>query len=286
MSLSIDHQWTGAGPESYWEPRHRVASAWREHSPFAYWLISAIRPQLIVELGTHNGFSFFVFAEAVKRLGLKSKLFAIDSWQGDFQAGFYDESVYESVREISQKEYSDSTTLIRAYFSEAVLQFEDGSIDLLHIDGRHGYDDVREDFEAYEPKLSTSAVVLFHDTQVFDESFGVHRFWAELRERAPSFEFLHGHGLGILAFGHTIPEPVAQLIALDIDSQAVLRRFYEARGAEISALYATAEHTATLELENSNLRDELAKYNDVVLDRDRRIDLLWNEVREFRNTTA
>jgi hypothetical protein len=37
------------------QARSGIASAWHAHVPFAQWLVSATRPALIVELGTHNG---------------------------------------------------------------------------------------------------------------------------------------------------------------------------------------------------------------------------------------
>ena len=78
---------------SYWMPRHVVESAWLEHAPFAFWLVDAIAPRSIVELGTHNGFSYFTFCEAIKRLRLPARAFALDSWEGDDQAGFYGQDV-------------------------------------------------------------------------------------------------------------------------------------------------------------------------------------------------
>ena len=39
-------------------------SGWIEHGPFAAWLVEATSPDLLVELGTHWGYSFFAFCEA------------------------------------------------------------------------------------------------------------------------------------------------------------------------------------------------------------------------------
>ena len=49
---------------------------------------------------------------------------------------------------------------VRCTFAEALQHFPDGSVDLLHIDGRHFYEDVKEDYESWLPKLSDRAVVL------------------------------------------------------------------------------------------------------------------------------
>ena len=219
---------------SYWMPTHYAVTAWAEHAPFASWLIDAARPRTVLELGTHNGFSFFAMAEAARRLGLPTRFTAIDSWLGDDQAGFYGEEVFGEVSAIAERDYPGVTRLIRAYFADAAEQIDDGSIDLLHIDGRHGYDDVRADFEAYRHKLSERGVVIFHDTHEFQPGFGVHRLWGELAPTAPSFEFHHGHGLGVLAVGPNAPTAVLDFLAeADRDPDRV-RETYRRLGAEVA----------------------------------------------------
>ena len=70
------------------------------------------------------------------------------------------------------------------------------------------------DFESWLPKLSDQAVVLLHDTNERRDDFGVWRVFEELRERYPAFEFLHGHGLGVLAVGAAAPRAILDLCAL------------------------------------------------------------------------
>ena len=248
----------GVGAASYWEPSERILSAWREHAPFGSWLISALQPSCIVELGTHSGYSFFVFAEAVKRLGLDTRLYAIDTWEGDDQAGFYSEDIFRSVSTLAKRDYAGYTELIRTYFSEAVSRFADGTVDLLHIDGRHGYDDVREDFEMYRPKLSSGSVVLFHNTQEFQEGFGVHRFWSELALSRPSFEFHHGHGLGVLLYGDDVPAPVSQFFAACATDSQSLRNTYERLGGNLTHRAEEDERREWLEREVQRLEGAVA----------------------------
>lgn len=144
---------------AFWPPQHIVESAWLEHAPFAFWLIDAMRPNILVELGTHNGFSYFSFCQAVQWLRLSTACYVVDNWLGDEHAGFYGEEIYALVAAVNDRHYSGFSRLLRCCFDEALTHFEDGVVDLLHIDGRHYIDDVLHDFETWRPKLSSRGVV-------------------------------------------------------------------------------------------------------------------------------
>ena len=195
-------------------PRSGVVSAWYGHVPFAYWIMTALRPRRFVELGTHNGVSYAAFCDAASRAGLDTRCFAVDTWLGDEHAGHYGENVYNDLREFHDARYAAFSDLIRSTFDQAREYFEDGTIDLLHIDGCHSYEAVRHDFDQWRSKLSSRAVVLFHDTNVRERHFGVWRLWAELQQSYPTFEFLHEHGLGVLALGSDVPDAVIELCNL------------------------------------------------------------------------
>jgi len=234
------------GPTSYWQPEHLVESAWHEHAPFASWLVDTARPRILAELGTHNGFSFFVFCEAAKRLGLATQCFALDTWQGDEHAGFYGAEVFDSVTTRAETDYAGSAHLLRGYFSESVSSFADGSIDILHIDGRHRYEDAREDFATYLPKLSDRALVLFHDTMEREHGFEVWRLWAELADQYPdsSFEFRHGHGLGVLGVGNRLPAALSDFFASTAAHGAEIREAYSLLGSKVARSYEDGKLTA------------------------------------------
>jgi hypothetical protein len=221
-------------PASFWVPDYFGTSAWIEHAPFAFWLCEALRPRCFVELGAHYGYSYFAFCQAIDRLGFGTTAYAIDTWKGDEHAGFYGEVVFQSVAALNNRKYSGFSTLIRSTFEEALGYFGDATVDLLHIDGRHFYDVVKNDFNIWRPKLAENAVVLFHDTNVRERGFAVWRFFAELAEQYPSFQFFHGHGLGVLIIGDSVPSALVPLIEALPETADQIRAIYAALGGGLS----------------------------------------------------
>jgi hypothetical protein len=245
-------------------PRLVVESAWLEHGPFAAWLIEATRPALLVELGVHNGYSYAAFCEAVILAGLYTRCVGIDTWTGDEHSGFYGEDVLDRLRAHHDPIYATFSTLLRSTFADAVGRFADGSIDLLHIDGRHRYKDVVEDFSMWRPKLSTRAIVLFHDTEVQERDFGVHRFWRELSRDHKHFNFEHGNGLGVLAAGAEIPPAIAPLFDLSASDGAAVRALYGRLGAAIALIFQWQQTRKALDEANvriGNLRQSMIATN-------------------------
>ncbi|WP_133293387.1 class I SAM-dependent methyltransferase, partial [Dankookia rubra] len=219
-------------------------SAWHGHVPFAFWLVEAIRPRSIVELGAHRGVSYLAFCQAVEEAGIEARCMAVDTWQGDPQAGFYGDEALETLRAFHDPRYGHFSKLRRATFAAALDAVADGSVDLLHIDGFHGHEAVRADFTGWLPKLSGRGVVILHGTNEHRPGFGVRRFMQELREAYPAFEFLHAHGLGLVTVGSDPPAAAAALCRLrDPGQVALVRDRFAALGA-IQERLALAEASA------------------------------------------
>ena len=233
----VAHFCSFLSPPSFWWPEQLGPQPrLLEHAPFGFWLLDLLRPDVLVELGTHGGYSYFAFCQAVRRLQLATRCYSIDTWKGDHHAGFYGDEVFQRVAAHNSLHYSAFSSLIRATFDGAVGQFSDETIDLLHIDGCHTFEIVKHDFETWLPKLSGRAVVLFHDTNVRIGDFSVFRFWEALCDSYPHFEFLHGHGLGILGVGNNVPASVRSLFKAEKDPTAVsqIRSAYSRLGSALS----------------------------------------------------
>jgi O-antigen biosynthesis protein len=276
------------GPELDWEVNHITVSAWLEHVPFAFWLMKALRPGCFVELGTERGVSYAAFCQAVERLGLGARCYAVDTWQGDEHSGHYDESVYSRLSELNDRHYRRFSSLLRTTFAEALPYFADGEVDLLHIDGLHTYEAVANDFATWRPKLSNRAVVLFHDVNVRRDEFGVWRLWRELAPDYPHFEFVHGHGLGILGVGKDLPAAIRALFdtEADRDAQMAVRGLFSARGTAVQRafqLQSTQEHNAALATELNAVHGQSAALQNEIVALQNEIVALQNENAALRS---
>ena len=226
-----------------------MPSAWGGHIPFMFALADLSRPRRYVELGTHFGASFFAFCQAARRCGFGCDPVAIDAWEGDEHAGRYDESVFERFKFVLS-DYASFARYLRMYFTDASGLFAPSSIDLLHIDGLHTYEAVKEDFETWLPKMSDEGVMMFHDINVHERDFGVWKLWHEVSSRYPALEFRHSHGLGIVYVGSREDSPVLRLLKLagsNVALRLLLQQHFEEMGQKMTDLFVTRFELKRLE---------------------------------------
>ena len=225
---------------------------WSMHLPFAYDLMREFRPKVFVELGVWKGESYFSFCQSAADHRIPTQCYGIDTWRGDVHMGDFDPEIGIEVAEYNWR-YSSFSELRTRTFAEAVDEFADGTIDLLHIDGAHTYEDVKRDFKAWLPKVSAEGIVLLHDVAVHDRGFGVWRLWEEIAKPGQSFLFEFGYGLGVWK----------KVPVVNSDS-AWLRRLFELNHVEqkrINAYYVTAAAALALwhKTQDRKDRDEMAK---------------------------
>jgi glycosyltransferase involved in cell wall biosynthesis len=257
-------------------------SAWIGHIPFAAWLIKETVPKILVELGTHWGHSYFSFCQAVVEANISTKCYAVDTWKGDEHTDHYGEDVFELVVAHNKEHYDRFSRLLRMTFDEARVYFNDGSIDLLHLDGMHSYEAVKHDFETWLPKLAPAAVVVLHDTNVRERGFGVWKFWEELRVCYPlNIEFIHSHGLGVIQLDNGEAEKKLSWLVPGVSEKKMLKNYFSALGArqverfelrELQKTITDRDNQVTSLIQAVGDRDgQVSELNQAVVERDRQI---------------
>lgn len=243
--------------------RRTDAIDWHALTPFAAWLVEAVRPTRFIELGTYKGDSYCSFCQAVMDLKIPCRCFAVDTWTGDEHVGPYDQSVFDQLNDYHDCRYGSFSQLSRMTFEQASEIFEDRSAQIIHVDGLHTYEAVCSDYETYRWKLSPGGVILFHDTAVRERGFGAWRFWEELMEDgAVGWEMPYSRGLGVL-----VPEPdqapprIQQILSLlGTEQFNNWLQIMKALGDRI-VLYAKVDHFKS-EYERMKLRYLTLSQND------------------------
>ena len=230
----------------------------------AFLLVHLLRPGVLVELGTLKGDSYCAFCQEVDTLELGTRCFAVDTWTGDPQTGYYGEEVLKELRLHHDPSYGSFSTLLRMTFDEALPHFAENEIDLLHIDGHHTFESVSHDFESWLPKLSGRGVVVFHDTNERRDDFGVGKLWESISATYPSFELPYGHGLGVAAVGAEPDPRFLELVEVVTGGPSEATDFLFALGERVAA----RGRVSLLSTELDEVRKALVETRDAVAQRD------------------
>ncbi len=237
-------------------------NSWHGYIPFVIWLVKKLEPSVFVELGVHKGDSYSAFCQAVQLFSLNTACYGVDAWKGEEQTALCEEAIYQEYSGYHDDQYASFSRLMRTTFDDALGCFADGSVDLLTIDGRHSYEDLKHDFESWLPKLSERAVVLFHGINVRERESGISKFFLELSQQygGRTFSFLHNDGLGMLLVGDKAPDILQHFCHLGDEDIAYVRLAFSAFGKFVKA-------QATESMLRSKL-DELDSANrQMVIDR-------------------
>lgn len=239
LPIEFGNWWSRLGggfvtPAMFWAPDRVDSSPRSEHAPFLFWLVDALRPFTLVELSDAPGASYLAFCQAVSRLRLPTRCYAISG-----SGARRDERTHHDAR------YAQFSRLLPA--GHVIERLEDGSVDLLSIDAMERGALARQ-YRAWLPKLSRRAVVLVHgidDPAVETASL---ELWHALAERHPHFEFVHGAGLGVLGVGEDLPPSLQHLFSLDSTAP---------RALEVREMFARLGGAVGLQAELADVRKRL-----------------------------
>jgi glycosyltransferase involved in cell wall biosynthesis len=213
------------------------SNPWWPNVPFAYWIVSTLRPRLIVEYG-HTGLAFLAFCRAVQSAGVAARCVAIDPAVDDFMerdGGNFD----KACNDYRETHFSEFSTRLQGTVNDGLSHLEDCSIDILHIDARQTYEASRALYDSFRPKLSSRAVILIHDINDRPRNFGGWRLWNDLGKPHPAFQFSQGRGIGALVLGSDGTDELLALSKIQDGTEvAAIRAAFSRMGDDwLTAIY-------------------------------------------------
>ena len=233
---------------SYQEIEDLTPSDWCGHVPFMFALTGLLQPRRFVDIGTLRGTGFFACMQIAKDIDCEG--IAISPWAVEESRAAEFASVFEDFQFLARK-YADKAAMLRLQAPEALSRFDDGSIDLLHIDGLSRYEDATSMVDAWLPKLSDRGVLLMHDVHAYHGEFGVWRLWDEMAGSYPCIDLRHDQGLGMACVGEAVPSSLREIAVAfrkDADLRTLLQQHFEALGRLSAELFARRYDMAQLEM--------------------------------------
>ena len=125
-----------------------------------------------VEIGSWKGKSSAFMAVEIANSNKKIEFYCVDTWKGS--------SEHQSMEEIdylydifinNMKPVENYYKPIRSPSVEAASRFEDNTLDFVFIDASHEYEDVKNDINAWLPKVKNGGILAGHDYYLGDDYF-------------------------------------------------------------------------------------------------------------------
>jgi Methyltransferase domain len=160
-----------------WLPSHVEAEMRR--------IMIAEKPHLTVEIGVFGGQSLLALAESAREVG-HGVVYGIDPWSiyatergfpaGSIMIGWAQREGLETRRvechqAIGERELWPWVKILTARSQDVFHLFDDGSIDMLHIDGNHADPEVLLDVQTYVQCLCRPGAYVWVDDIGHDETF-------------------------------------------------------------------------------------------------------------------
>jgi hypothetical protein len=135
-----------------------------------------------VEVGSWRGRSSVYMGVEIVNSGKEIALFCVDTWEGSVEHQGWDILDDDGLWKDFQKNIEPLKGVItpaRMTSLEGAAQFFDNTLDFVFIDAAHDYQSVKEDIEAWYPKVKEGGVISGHDyaywegvKKAVDERFG------------------------------------------------------------------------------------------------------------------
>jgi predicted O-methyltransferase YrrM len=170
--------------------------------------IKSTNPEIVVEIGTKKGGSFFMWARYLK----PKHLISIDLPGGIHGGGFPKQKIPFLKYFLNDSPNSKISIILGDSHEEETINklttiLCGKKIDFLFIDGDHRYDGVKSDFYNYKDLVKEGGIIAFHDIVNSDHHHKlncyVDVFWNEIKNDYIHKEFINNesqdrYGIGIL----------------------------------------------------------------------------------------
>lgn len=114
-----------------------------------------------VEIGVARG----IFSEILCKCNPKMKLYSIDPYKvyDDYPEDYSKECMKKRYKEAKERLANYNCKLVRKYSMNAIEDFDDESLDFVHIDGNHEFQFVTNDIAEWSKKVRTGGIISGHD---------------------------------------------------------------------------------------------------------------------------
>jgi len=176
------------------EPKFFTGGPTRVYLPLFYDIVMQEKPALIVTLGLGDAQAHLAFCQAVAEQNLSSRCVAVRRPRADESP--LDDPAWKCAEKATAKFFVTVSQLLEADEVKAAADFADGSIDVLLIDDVDSGETVRQELEIWRPKLSASALVLLHGTEL-ERKDAPRSAWASFTREKAAADFGEGIGLSV-----------------------------------------------------------------------------------------
>lgn len=123
-------------------------------------LAAGVDGNVFLEIGSYLGASSCFIAEGIRNSSNSGSLYCVDTWENDAMSegkrNTYDDFLHNTSK------CRQLITVLRGHSIEVAESFPN-KIDFIFFDGDHSYEGIKADFNAWFPKLSDGALMVFHD---------------------------------------------------------------------------------------------------------------------------
>lgn len=166
--------------------------------------VKSINPERIMEIGTCNGGTLFIWANIASK-----HVITCDLNKSKIRDELYSKFPPDDSSCVVTPMAGDSHSKEFLAKIEKILSGE--KVDFLFIDGDHTKEGVKKDYEMYSPFVRTGGIIAFHDILEKQPTPNnqVYHFWKTIKQTSQSEEFVDdysqtGYGIGILRVGCSI----------------------------------------------------------------------------------